>query len=213
MPLAHVSGKGKDFGGPQAPARRSTRRIPAGGFVGKPRTGRWKLPHRSMVSVTPFSAPFSGFCLRLGSLCKGRDGWMVIAGFRDGPSRRTMPTHPPFPAPLCAAQARPARRSWLKRKGRSDARSLPPCRRRETIFRRPPWRRLTSFPHHRRRPRLAATPCSVSVAGWGDCRHEFGRRGKCWADFLGRGVFPCGWILGSSPRMTEGRQDDGGEGG
>jgi len=60
---------------------------------------------------------------------------MLLAGFRDGPcrfcirlalhgetdgrrspsgrcpSRRTMPTHPPSPAPLCAAQARPARRS------------------------------------------------------------------------------------------------------
>ena len=80
-------------------------------------------------------------------------------------SRRTMPTHPPDPAPLCAAQARPTRRSGMKPRSRSDAPPFPPCRRRETTFRRPFRCRITSVPHPKRRPRLAATPCGVSAAG------------------------------------------------
>ncbi len=66
----------------------------------------------------------------------------------------------------------------MKRQDRSEIPSLPPCRRRETNFRRPSWQRLTSFPHHKRRPRLAATPCGVSEGGMADCRHCLIGRGK-----------------------------------
>jgi hypothetical protein len=86
--------------------------------------------------VAPFSAPFSGFCPRLRSLCKGRGRWMSIAGFRDGPSVLASRHHAPWrcrtegvstfrtactpaddadasasPTSLRAAQAHPARRS------------------------------------------------------------------------------------------------------
>ena len=145
------------------------------------------------VYMTPFSAPFGGFCPRPGPLCKGRahECWPPVsgAGFsgfarradppwarpgRKGfyafpgktPLRRTMPTHPPRPASLCAAQARPTRRPGLKRQGRSDALTLPPCRRRETIFRRPDAWGSASSPQAPRRPRLATTPRGVSAAGW-----------------------------------------------
>ena len=97
------------------------------------RTGRWKLPHTKCL-VWHLSAPRSVVCARdSGPSAKaGRED--VTAGFRNGPlrfdirprslatgrksarlfrsvpSRRTMPTHPPVPAPLYAAQAHPARR-------------------------------------------------------------------------------------------------------
>ena len=84
--------------------------------------------------MTPSGAPFGGFCPRLRSLCKDRKGgvlrrfpewpvpfdnrrarlgapWKVSPPPGLSPCRRTMPTHPPMPIPLCAAQARPARRS------------------------------------------------------------------------------------------------------
>ena len=181
----------------------------ARGFVKEHRTGRWKLP-RMIVCMWHLSAPRSAVCARdFGPSAKAEDGdvarrfpvWAFPflhpprTPWRNGrkglpsgrcPSRRTMPTHPPSPAPLCAAQARPARRSELKRKGRSDARSLPPCRRRETIFHEPGAGGSASSPPAPRRPRLAATPCSVSVAGWEDCRHRFGGRGKSCCDFFRR---------------------------
>ena len=97
------------------------------------------------VYMTPFSAPFSGFCPRLRSLCKGwaqdcsppvsgagslrfcAPGRLTLEPGPDGkgfdafpgktPLRRTMPTHPSRPAPLCAAQARPARRSRHEAEG------------------------------------------------------------------------------------------------
>ena len=118
-------------------------------------------------------------------------GWPSVSGvgsfrsWRAGPGARSLPLRaerlspfpekrhpggrcrrrPPVPAPLCAAQARPARRSGMKPRDRSDAPPFPPCRRRETIFRRPLGRRPTSFLHPKHRPRLAATPCGVSAAG------------------------------------------------
>ena len=147
----------------------------------------------SEVEMAPFSAPFGGFCPRLGSLCKGRVRRRFAVGFRGGllpvlarwtgrsfapaPGGKVLPfpekrhpggryrRRPPVPASLCAAQARPARRSGMKPRDRSDAPPFPPCRRRETIFRRPPGRRPTSFLHPKHRPRLAATPCGVSAAG------------------------------------------------
>ena len=163
------------------------------------------VPHLNSLYMAPSGAPFSGLCPRLRSLCKGRKrgclspvSGMVHPGGRCRRIRRLLPPCVPH---------RHARRAvrGVKRKGRSDALSLPPCRRRETTFREPSWRRLTSFPHHKRRPRLAATPCSVSVAGWEDCRHRFSGRGKAEHDFFEERDFRGAWILGSSPRMTEGR--------
>ena len=126
-----------------------------------------------------------------------------------GRCRRIRRTRPP-----CVPH-RHARRAvrGMKRQGRSDAPPLPPCRRRETIFRRPLRCGLTSFPRHKRRPRLTATPGSVSVAGREDCRHGSGGWGKRGVFFRGGEGVPCGWILGSSPRMTtEGKGMDEGSG-
>ena len=152
--------------------------------------------------VAPFSTPFSGFCLRLGSLCKGRDcrcrspvsGWshrrFDIATARSGdPDGRFWPSRV-FPPggrcrrirqsqPPCVPHRHIRRAVWgMKQQDRSDTPSLPPCRRRETIFRRPGAWGFASLPQAPRRSRLAATPDSVSVTGWVDCRHRFGERGK-----------------------------------
>ena len=101
------------------------------------------------VCMAPFSAPFSGFCPQLRSLCKGRDGGCrsPVSGMRPLPfchpqsramamrtegfafrtvsSRRTMPTHSPY-RPPCVPH-RHARRAvrGMKRKARSDARRFP----------------------------------------------------------------------------------------
>ena len=138
-----------------------------------------------VFGVAPFSTPFSGFCPRLRSLCKGRP---------DDGTRRFPEWSPPFDIPphslatgrksmrLSRAfhpggRCRRIRQSQppcmphrhirraAKRQDRSDIFSLPPCRRRETTFRRPGAWDFASFPHTLRRSRLAATPCSVSAAG------------------------------------------------
>ena len=62
---------------------------------------------------------------------------------------------------MCATQARPG----LNSTPHSRKRRRP---QRETIFCGPLMRKLTSFSHTRRRSRLAATPCGVSVTGRGD---------------------------------------------
>lgn len=166
--------------------------------------------------MAPFSAPFSGFCPQLRSLCKGRDdGWCSpVSGRRPFPF-----CHPPSramamvdgrfclpdglipaddadasarPAPLCAAQARPARRSGHEAEGSVRRPPLPPCRRRETIFRRPLGRRPTSVPRQKRRPRLATTPRGVSVAGWGIVGMSEGGGENAGAGFRAIGVHGMG---------------------
>ena len=120
-----------------------------------------------------------------------------------GRCRRIRQTQPP-----CVPH-RHARRAvrGVKRQGWSDTPPLPPCRRRETIFRRPFWHGLTSVPNQKRRPRLTATPGSVSVTGWGDCRHGLRGWGKWERVLSGSEGVPGRWILGSSPRMTVGRRE------
>ncbi len=166
------------------------------------RTGCWKLP-RGMVCMWHLSAPRSAvFACDSGPSAKAWDGgcrspvsgWeqrrfdieTARSGDSDGrfwPSRvfssggrcrRIRYSRPP-----CVPHRHIRRAVWgVKRRDRSDTPSLPPCRRRETIFRRPGAWGSASSPHAPRRSRLAATPSSVSVAGWGDCSHRFGGRGK-----------------------------------
>ena len=114
-------------------------------FVKEHRTGRWKLPRMECLwwhLPAPRSAVFARDCgpsakaeargccspvsaMRFFPFC-ARDAltFEVIADGRaprtlpgKATSRRTMPTHPPDPAPLCAAQARPTPRSGREAKG------------------------------------------------------------------------------------------------
>ena len=143
--------------------------------------------------VTPFSAPFGGFCPRLRSLCKG---WVrrllpsvsgvgfspVLAcrtgiAFEPGPdgkgfglSRQSITPAddadaPSGPSPLVCRTGTPGAPFGDETTEPVRRSAVPPCRRRETTFRRPFWYRITSVPHPKRRPRLAATPCGVSAAG------------------------------------------------
>ena len=179
----------------------------ARGFVEEHRTGRWKLPRMIVFVCGTFQRPVQRFVPATSVPLQRQKTGMLLAGFRFGPfrfcirltlhgetdGRSFLPggVHPGGRCrrirhllPPCVPH-RHARRAvrGMKRKGRSDARSLPPCRRRETIFRKPGARGSASSPPAPRRPRLAATPCSVSAAGWEDCRHRFGGRGK-WACVL-----------------------------
>ncbi len=179
--------------------------------------------------AAPSSAPFGGFCPRLRPLCDGGVRGNGGAPFRrrgharpqdhgaaattagrhrlplrhasgEAPGRRMVQP------PCCVPHRHARRRDRGKTAVRSDAPPFPPFRRRETIFRAPGASRCASPPHAPRRPRLAATPCGVSAAGWEDCRHGVEGWGKCGACFLAARTCGGAWILGSSPRMTERRR-------
>jgi hypothetical protein len=182
------------------------------------RASDWALEAASyeVFGVAPFSTPFSGLCPRLRSLCKGRpdDGTRRFPEWsppfdipphslatvrksmrlsRSVPSRRTMPTHPPVPAPLYAAQAHPARRSGRKATGSVRHPIASPVSPEGDHFPQTRCMGFCVFSPRPRRPRLAATPCSVSAAEWDDCRHRFARGGKCGAKTGMAGSVSCGY--------------------
>jgi len=81
--------------------------------------------------------------------------------------------HGAVPSPFqCLTGTPGAQCKEAKRDVGPTASHPPPRRQRETIFRGPRMQGLTSFPHIRRRPRLAGTPSGVSDAGRHDCRHK-----------------------------------------
>ena len=154
------------------------------GDIFKTRTGRWKLPRKFSLYGT-FQRPVRRFLPATWVSLQGssrrcssgipKHGRTKLPPTLTAPSpnaRRddglVRPATPSSSTPLCAAQARPARSFGLQEtRVRSETPRLSPCRRRETIFRGPRGWRLTSFPHHQRRPHLAGTPAGVSESGTG----------------------------------------------
>ena len=146
---------------------------------------RWRaLPKKGSCTPSGFTVPQPRLPVGTVFHCAMRAG--------EAPGRRMVQP------PCCVPHRHARRRDRGKTAVRSDAPPFPPFRRRETIFRAPGASRCASPPHAPRRPRLAATPCGVSAAGWEDCRHGVEGWGKCGACFLAARA----WVLGSSPRMT-----------
>jgi hypothetical protein len=175
-------------------------------FVKEHRTGRWKLPrlkclwwHLSAPRSAVFARDF-GPSAKAGSVDVSRR-FPRCASSRFAPatpspsrssqaggaprtlpakatSQRTMPTHPPDPAPLCAAQARPARRSGREAKGPVRYPAASPVSPEGDHF--PQARCMevcVSSPHPAPTPpRCNALQCIRG--GMGDCRHGLSGRGK-----------------------------------
>ena len=148
--------------------------------------------------------PKKGSCTPSGSRCRSHD--CRSAPSSTAPCERGSPGRRMVQPPCCVPHRHARRRDRGKTAVRSDAPPFPPFRRRETIFRAPGASRFASPPHAPRRPRLAATPCGVSAAGWEDCRHGVEGWGKCGTCFLAARACGGAWVLGSSPRMTERRR-------
>lgn len=124
------------------------------------------------------------------------------------PSRRTMPTHPPSTAPLCAAQARPARRPGHEAKGPVRRRAASPVLLERDHF----PRTLVAKAHVLTAPQAPIPPrCNALQCMWGIV--GTGSEGEEKAGVFSRELRGCrgAWILGSAPEDDAGREGRGRE--
>jgi len=170
----------------------------------------------SEVEMAPFSAPFGGFCPRLGSLCKGRVRRRLAVGFRGGllpvlarrtgrsfapapggkvftfpgktSPRRTMPTPSASPGPLVCRTGTPGAPFGDETTGPVRRPAVSPVSPEGDHFPQAPWAKAYVLP-----PPKAPTPPRRNAlrcirGGMRGVSHGFWGRGKSMPEVSVRGL-------------------------